>query len=151
MEQALIACRAIHFVAAMIVFGGSAFRFYAIEDGDPDLLAAIEEWLGQLLWLAASAALLSALALVPITAGTMAGSAAAALDPRTISAVLWQTGFGRIWQWHLLAAALLVMVCTIRSAPPFYRMVLAAFLLASLGWVGHATIGRNGAGIAHQI
>src|SRR3954447_17574739 len=150
MEQTLLAYRAVNFIAAMLVFGGAAFRFYALEDGDPDLLAAFEAWLGKFLLLAASAALLSALALVPLTAGMMAGSAAA-LDWSTISAVLGQTGFGRVWRWHLLAAALLVILCTIRPAPLFYRMVLAALLVASLGWVGHATIGRNGTGIAHEV
>ena len=61
-----------------------------------------------------------ALALLPIIGGMMAGSASAALDWRTISAVLWQTGFGRVWRWHLFAAALLVVVCAIRPAPPGY-------------------------------
>src|SRR5438105_711576 len=128
MEQALIACRAVHFVAAMLVCGGAAFRFYALDEGDPDLLALFEAWLGKLLLLAALAALLSALALVPITASMMAGSAAA-LDAKTVAAALWQTGFGRAWRWHLVAAALLVVSCAIRPAPPVCRMVLAAFLL----------------------
>ena len=107
--------------------------------------------LGELLLVAASVAFLSALALVPIIGGTMAGSASAALDWTDDLGGAVQTSFGRIWRWHLLAAALLVVVCAIRPVRPCYRMVLAAFLLASLGWVGHATIGEGRIGIAHEV
>ena len=35
MDDALIACRAVHFVAAMLVFGGAAFRLYASKAAIP--------------------------------------------------------------------------------------------------------------------
>src|SRR4051812_24776187 len=111
MDDALIACRAIQFASAMLVFGGAAFRFYAIKGSDRDALATLDARFRGLLLVAASVAFLSGLALVPIIGGTMAGSVAAALDWETISAVLLETDFGRVWCWHLLAAALLVVVC----------------------------------------
>jgi len=72
------------------------------------------------------------------TTANMAGSAGAALDPDTIGKVLFGTGFGRAWCWHLSFAALTIGAC---FAPnPRWRMpailVLALLLLLSLGWVG---------------
>jgi copper resistance protein D len=88
---------------------------------------------------------------VPIIGGTMAGSAAAALDWETISAVLLQTSFGRVWCWHLFAAALLVVTCAVRAVRPGYDAALAALSLASLGWVGHVAIGEGRIGIAYAV
>jgi len=70
------------------------------------------------------------------TTANMAGSAGAALDPDTIGKVLFGTGFGRAWCWHLSFAALTIGAC---FAPnPRWRMpailVLALLLLLSLGW-----------------
>ena len=81
----------------------------------------------------------------------MTGSASAALDWITISAVLLRTSFGRVWRWHLLIAAFLVVACAVRRVRPAYRAVLGGLLLASLGWVGHATIGEGRIGLAHEI
>jgi len=151
MDDALIACRAIQFASAMLAFGGAAFRLYAIEGGDPDALAEFDTRLGGLLLVAALIAFLSGLALVPIIAGTMAGSVSAVFDWTTISAALLRTSFGRVWRWHLFAAALLVAVCAVRPVRPGYSVALAAFSLASLGWVGHAMIGEDRFGIAYGV
>src|SRR4051794_16335872 len=151
MDDALIACRAVQFASAMLAFGGAAFRLYAIEGGDRDALATFDARLRGLLLVAASVALLSGLALVPIIGGTMAGSVSAALDWETISAVLLQTSFGQVWRWHLFAAALLVVACAVRAVRPGYSAALAALSLASLGWVGHAVIGENRIGIAYAV
>ena len=151
MDDALVACRALQFTAAMLAFGGAAFRLYTVAGGDRDVAATFDAWLGRLLPVAALIALLSGLALVPIIGGTMAGSALAALDWKTISAVVLHTSFGRVWRWHLLAAALLVVVCWARPARLGYSAVLAALTLASLGWVGHALIGEGRIGIAYAV
>src|SRR4051794_36897702 len=151
MDDALIACRAIQFASAILAFGGAAFRLYAVEGGDPDALAVFDAWLGGLLLVSALIAFLSGLALVPIIGGTMAGSASALFDWTTISAVLLQTSFGRVWQGHLFAVALLVVVCALRPVRPGYSVALAAFSLASLGWVGHALIGEGRIGTAYGV
>ena len=150
MDDALIACRAVQFASAMLAFGGAAFRLYAIERGDPDVLAAFDTRLRGLLLVVGIIALLSGLALVPIIGGTMAGSVSAAFDRTTISAVLFETSFGRVWWWHLLAAALLVAAArSDRCGLPTPRS--AALLLASLGWVGHAMIGEDRFGTAYGV
>jgi len=151
MDDVLIACRAVQFASAMLTFGGAAFRLYAVEGGDPEALATFDAWLRGLLLVSALIAFLSGLTLVPIIGGTMAGSASAVFDWTTILAVLLQTSFGRVWRWHLLAASLLVVICAVRPVRPGYRVALAAFLLASLGWVGHAMIGEDRIGIAYAV
>jgi putative copper resistance protein D len=135
----------------MLAFGGTAFRLYAVDGQDPDTLAAFDSWLARLVLVAALTALLSGLMIVPIIGGTMAGSVSAALDWKTISAVLLRTSFGRVWRWYLLAAALLVVVCAVRPVRPGYSAVLAAFTLASVGWVGHAVIGESRIGVAYGV
>jgi hypothetical protein len=84
MDEAIIACRAVHFVSVMLVFGGAAFRLYAVESPDLGVIAVLDARLRALLLVSAVVALLSALALVPSVASRMAGSSAAALDWKTI-------------------------------------------------------------------
>jgi putative copper resistance protein D len=65
--------------------------------------------------------------------------------------VLFDTGFGRVWRWHLLIAGLLVLACAVRQARPAYRAALGALLLASLGLVGHAVAEQGWVGLSHEI
>src|SRR5262249_51238261 len=81
----------------------------------------------------------------------MAGSAAAALGWKTISAGLRGTSFGRVWRWRLVIAALLVPVCAVRWVPPGYRVGLSGRLRASVGWGGHAADEPGAAGLGHEI
>jgi putative copper resistance protein D len=87
------------------------------------------------------------------TTANMAGSASAALDPDTISKVLFATSFGRVWCWHLVFAVLAIGVCLAPRAR--WRMpailVLSLLLLVSLGWVGHAVEGQGVTRFVHQI
>ncbi len=84
--------------------------------------------------------------------GSVAGPASAAFDPAPLGAVLFDTGFGAVWRWRLLLAAMLVAVCL---RPRWRRstllLLLSGVLLASLGRVGHATMGEGAKGIAHKV
>jgi len=86
-------------------------------------------------------------------AANMAGTAAAALDPDTISKVMLGTSFGRVWCWHLFFALVLIGACLVPRVS--WRMpailVLSLLLLVSLGWVGHAVEGQGAARLVHQI
>jgi len=95
-------------------------------------------------------ALISALALLLCQAAAMAGSPAAA-DVATVSAVLLETRFGRVWRWHLLLAAILVLACLGRQLLRPVVLLLSLGLLASLGWVGHAAMDDGLARIAHEL
>jgi putative copper resistance protein D len=91
-------------------------------------------------WLAA-VALLSGIAWALLITASMAGSAAAAFDPDTVSLVLGHTFFGQVWRWHLLInAVLLALLFTPwRSSTPL-RLGLSALLLATLAPVGHGAM-----------
>src|SRR5437588_191142 len=106
MNEVLYACRFVQFTAAMVIFGASSFQFYALAGGDasaaPSILAGFHAWLGRMTLSTAIIALVSALALLLCQAAAMAGSPAAATDPATVTAVLFETRFGRVWLWHLL-------------------------------------------------
>src|SRR6202030_443859 len=153
----VIFSRLLQFTAVIVVFGCGAFRVYGL-GGDtaaafPCALAVFDAWFGRVTLVAAIVALLSALTLLLAVTANMAGSAAAALDPDTISAVLFDTSFGRVWCWHLLFAVLLIGASL---APlPRWRMtailVLSLLLLISLGWVGHAAMDQGAAKLGHEL
>src|SRR5689334_10666301 len=102
-RYALYASRFIGFGTAMVLFGASAFRYYAL---DGDALASVARpafgrWFGRVSLLTAILALVSAVALLLCQSAAMAGAPRAALDPATVAAALFETRFGRIWQFHL--------------------------------------------------
>src|ERR1700687_642753 len=109
MDEALYACRFVQFAAAMLIFGTASFLIYALLGGQirgpPGLLAGLDAWVGHVVLAAALVALISAMALVLCQTAAMVGSPAAAIDFATVTAVLFETRFGRVWCWHLLLAA----------------------------------------------
>ncbi len=156
MHEALVVLRLVHFAAAMAGFGGAAFRLYAL-DGEAAreaaaALASFDRWLARVLRTGALVMLVSALAIVPCVAALMAAEASAALDPATVAEVLSATAFGRVWCWHLLFAALLLVSAGVAGQPRrSLTLAFAALALASLGWVGHAAGGGGWIGIGHEI
>jgi copper resistance protein D len=157
MEEVLYACRFVQFAAAMAIFDASSFRFYALAGGDtgaaPSILAGFDAWLGRMTLSTAIIAFVSALALLLCQAAAMAGSSpAAAIDPATVTAVLFETRFGRVWLWHLLIAILLVFACLSRprGRQPII-LIFSLLLLASLGWIGHAAMDEGPARVAHEL
>ena len=156
MAEALIALRFIHFAAAMASFGVAGFRLYAFA-GEARVAggarAAFDRQLARLTLASAVLTLLSALAMVPCVAGSMAGSLASGFDPRVLEAVLLGTGFGHAWCLHLALAVLLVALAALpeRYEFPGATATLALLVLASLGWVGHAAMEEGAAGTAHRL
>jgi copper resistance protein D len=148
MTEAWIAARFIHFAAAMAAFGIGAFRIYAFTGGT----AALDRQLARAMLIAAFLALLSALAIVPSIAVEMTGSDTAAFDPSSWQAVLVDTGFGKVWCWHLgFAVALALLSATSRQRWLSAAATVAALLLlASLGLTGHAAMDMGG-GATHEI
>src|SRR3984893_15849242 len=155
MDEALYACRFVQFTAAMLIFGTAAFRVYALAGSDAGaasiILAGFDACFGRVLLVASLVALISAIALLLCQAVAMAGSPAAAADVATVSAVLLETRFGRVWCWHLLLAAILVLACLGRQLWRPVVLLLPLGLLASLGWVGHAAMDDGPARIAHEL
>ena len=145
MDEALYACRFVQFTAAMLIFGTAAFRVYALAGSDTRaasrILAGLDGWVRHVVLAAALVALISAIALLLCQAAAMAGSSPASIDPATVTAVLFETRFGRVWYWHLLLATTLVLVCL--DQPPRRQpviLIVSLLLLASLSWIGHAAM-----------
>jgi putative copper resistance protein D len=137
MSEALVLCRFVHFIVVLMLFGAGLFRPLLLKDEAPQVdrhLARLARWL-------AAVALLSGIAWALLITASMAGSAAAAFDPDTVSLVLGHTFFGQVWRWHLLInAVLLALLFTPwRSSTPL-RLGLSALLLATLAPVGHGAM-----------
>lgn len=129
----LVAARWVHYCSASILFGISAYAIY-VPHG-----VAIERWV---IRLAASAALISAVAWFGCEAIAISGDPRAAFDPAILTAVLTQTTFGRLWIFRLLLAlALVVGVFCKRIRWKHSAAALACasgLLLVSLCGTGHA-------------
>jgi putative copper resistance protein D len=153
----LIVSRLLQFAAVIVVFGCGAFRLYGLAfdttTTSANALVTFDTWVWRVTIVGAIVALLSGVSLLLAVTANMAGSAAAALDPNTISTVLFDTSFGLVWCWRLLFAFLLIGACLAplarRRMPAI--LVLSLLLLVSLGWVGHAVEGQGVARFVHQI
>jgi putative copper resistance protein D len=153
----LIVSRLLQFAAVIVVFGCGAFRLYGLAfdttTTSANALVTFDTWVWRVTIVGAIVALLSGVSLLLAVTANMAGSAAAALDPNTISTVLFDTSFGLVWCWRLLFAFLLIGACLAplarRRVPAI--LVLSLLLLVSLGWVGHAVEGQGVARFVHQI
>ncbi len=157
MAELLIFSRLLHFAAVIVVFGCGAFRLYGLAVDTPTTsagaLITFDAWFWRVTIVGAIVTLLSGLSLLLAVTATMAGSAAAALNLHTISTVLFDTSFGRVWCLRLLFAFILIGACLAPLAR--WRMpailALSLLLLVSLGWVGHAVEGRPMPRLVHQI
>jgi putative copper export protein/mono/diheme cytochrome c family protein/peroxiredoxin len=160
MTDLLIAARAVHFAAAVLLFGGFVFLVSVARPaflGTSEAVRAerielhrrliqIAAWglaafiVSDLLWLAVQSANLSA---VPL------GSV---LHRETLGTVLGETLFGRVWRIRFgLAIVLAVVVTQFRKQSGdrdwavlgIWGIALAGGLLASLAWTGHAAAGQG--------
>jgi putative copper resistance protein D len=144
----LALCRFAHILAAMLVFGASAYlRLYAPAELRRYLSPATKG-----LAVAASLVALAAAALwLALEAAAMADDWGAAADPGAVATVLADTDFGHAWGLHMaLAGALVVAVLRAPRDGWTAIAVLSGLTLASLGLVGHAAMQAGLAGVLHR-
>ena len=133
----LAVCRFAHFLAAMLVFGSSAYLWlYAPQD----LRRALSPRIRGLAVAASPIAFATACVWLSLEAASMADDLGAATNLETISAVLTDTAFGRAWIVHIILAAALVVVVFAWSERWTAIAILSGLMLASLGLVGHAAM-----------
>jgi putative copper resistance protein D len=165
---ALALCRFIHFMAAMLAFGMSAYLWAFAPER---LKLALSPIARRLALIASLVALVTAIAWLALESASMADEWSAATDPDAIGAVLTDTAFGHVWAAHLVLAAALVAVVVLESsarashekpastfsqrAPgPHARWaatsLVSGALLASLGFVGHAAMQSGAEGVLHR-
>ena len=144
----LALCRFAHFMAAMLVFGSSAFlALYAPKN----LRRALSAGLRRLALAASLIALATAALWLALEAASMADDWGAATDPGMIAAVLTDTEFGEAWIAHLALAAALVAAAVFAPRDGWGAIaVLSGLTLASLALVGHAAMQTGLEGILHR-
>jgi putative copper resistance protein D len=154
METALIISRFAQFAGVMLLFGTSLFRLCIGDEGDDQ---AVARWYGRVLTLAAIVTILSSFAWLGVTAGMMSGAWAGAENIGILRTVLFQTQFGKVWQWNLASAAILLGVIVVPKNAHRGRLStvlilgLSGFLAATCAWTGHAVMHRGLAGIIHPL
>jgi copper resistance protein D len=147
-DAVLLVVRFVHFWAVFGLFGTALFGLYA----GGAARALVGPKLGGPVALMSVAALLSGIIWLLVEAAHFGGDWGAAGDADTVSAVMFQTGFGKLWLWRLLLAAALLPIVTMERGPARDGLLLAvsAMLAGSLGLTGHAAMDTGARGILHQ-
>jgi putative copper resistance protein D len=144
-DGSLIVVRAAHFAATSLVVGTLAYHFLVLR---PTARAAsvdagaLEQQCVALCWLGFAVAVLSGALWLVLEIGTMSGlSLADAIDEGMVPVILVRTQFGRVAIVRACLAILLagfLLLAAHRSGARWTSLVLAAGLLGSIAWTGHA-------------
>jgi putative copper resistance protein D len=139
-----IAVRFAHFASVMLLFGASAFLAAL---APPGLRMTLEPLIGRIIAIASFAAAATAIFWLQLQGGAFTEDWGEAINPDLLSAVLFDTAFGRVWQARLVIALCLVLLAFWRGRKsPWLVAALAGLFLASLGLVGHAAMRSGAAG-----
>jgi putative copper resistance protein D len=144
MDALLAAVRALHFAAAILLFGQFVHRAVVAPEGQlPRAFARVSTWailvffVSAVLWLGLEAVSMSGL------------PPAEALGAGTLTAVATHTLFGRVWLARVALASALALTLVVLHRRPAHRgaqisgAALAALVLASIAGEGHALAGRG--------
>jgi len=151
LSEITVAVRFVHYAAAAALFGELAFLVWIARPGEesPRLRARtlrVAAWCLALV-------LVSGSAWLAIEAVRMSGlPPERALNGETLGTVLFQTLFGRVWVVRFALAAALAATLFLsrrRAALDAASAFLAAGLLLSLAWAGHAAAERGGDRLVH--
>ncbi|MDB5362229.1 MAG: yebZ [Rhodospirillales bacterium] len=147
-DTVLLLVRFVHFWAVFGLFGTALFGLYA----GSAARALIGPRLGGPVALMSVAALASGIVWLLVEAAHFGGDWAACCDADTLTAVVFETGFGKLWLWRLLLAAALLPIVTMERGPARDGLLIAvsAMLAGSLGLTGHAAMDLGWRGVAHQ-
>lgn len=147
MPIVIVACLFLHYAAAMTIFGAATFQL-AMARADA---VGVDGRLRPVLLALWAVLVASGIALLMVNAGAMGGSWDDAVDVDTIATVLFETGFGEVWQWHLALILLAgVALWRMRSGGPWV-VAAAMLILASLALVGHAAMREGLPGGLHRL
>jgi putative copper resistance protein D len=140
-EDGLVLSRFVHFSALLFAFGVSFFPLYAFSTRKPLAAFNIRSRFKTSLLSACFIALASGLPWLVFTAASMADSLSEAFSSSTLIAVLGESGFGRVWTFHV---GLVISLCILAGLDHWHRRssailiaVLSGACLASLALTGH--------------
>jgi len=146
----LVAARAVHFAAMMLLEGAIVFHFLIavpiLRAADGEELRALRRLLTWTVWLGLLVGVVSGAAWLVLLAGRIRDLAPAeALSQGVAWTVLTQTRFGETWQVRSILAVLVAasMFAGNRGSPNSERwggaipIILAVSLIGALAWAGH--------------
>jgi putative copper resistance protein D len=149
LDQALCLCRLLHFTAAFLLFGASAF-LWAI--APPDAVARLAKRLWPVISLSLFVIAGTAIGWLLLAAGEMGEGWGDILNVGVVKDVLLGTAFGRVWQLRLGFVFLLIAVAALSRRQLWRNMALAgALVLGSLGFVGHAAMETDKTALPHEL
>jgi putative copper resistance protein D len=137
-DEALVLCRWLQFASAMLLFGISIFQSTLA----PAALAhVLDRPLRQLSKAEAIVVLATMVVWLLLASGEMGEGWTDVWNPSAVGSVLLDTDFGRVWQWRVGFAVVLLGVLVFgREDHWLAAALLAALTLGSLGLVGHAVM-----------
>ncbi len=148
MNALLASARAVHFAAAMWLFGelvlACALSAWRGRDGPTGPVAALHRRLPPVARSSIAIGVASAFAWLAAAAATMSGvPLPQAIEPETLGTVLVGTLFGKVWIARLgLALVLLIALWPRNTGRGGWRLafstIVAGVYLAALAWTGHA-------------
>jgi putative copper resistance protein D len=149
LDQALVLCRLLHFTAAFLLFGASAF-LWAI--APPEAVGRLAKRLWPVMGLSLFVIACTAIGWLLLAAGEMGEGWGDTLNVSVVQNVLLGTAFGRVWQFRLGFIFLLIAVAALSRRQPWRNMALAgALVLGSLGFVGHAAMEADMTALPHEL
>ena len=160
MNSLLVASRALHFAAVLLMFGGLALALVVVgpatrssQPAAGDVNERVRGFLRAAGWWGLGLSLLSGVVWLFLEAALMSGQPIAEVTRGgTLWLVLTGTGFGRVWMWRFGIAAALVALMFAQVAATrdrsslkgtWLELALAGGYLASLALVGHAADGQG--------
>ena len=166
MTNLLYYARAVHFAASISAAGVVFFVVFIAEPAlrktrnGARVIASLRSWLAWIAWTSLALAVLSGVAWLFLTAASMSGQPVSEVLPQ---GVLWivvsQTDFGNDWLARFVLACLLaaafVPLFSAMGAPSLRlktaAVILAAALVGSLAFAGHAIGGEGVEGVVHPL
>jgi putative copper resistance protein D len=149
MPTALVICRLLHFAATMLLFGAGAFLWALVPT---ELARAVIGPVRRMIAVAIVVAAITTMAWIGLEAAQMGDGWIDGVNPGVLADVLLDTAFGRVWQWRLGLALVLVGALAFRRHDRWAFVVpVSALLLASLGLTGHAIMQSGQVGALHRI
>ena len=145
----MLICRFLHFSAAMLLLGTSAFVGTMMP---PSLRRELDRPLRRMTVALLLIAVLTSLAWFGIDAAEMGNGWSDAISPDNLVAVVTGTEFGAVWMWHLAIMVALVLAYVFGGSHRWLMLTaLSTLFLASLGLVGHAAMFEGALGTLQRL
>jgi putative copper resistance protein D len=148
-DELIVAARGVHFTAVVLLFGAPMFRL-CVEPRGRDAIVPVPA----IALSAAVVALLSALGWFVGLAAELAGDWSEAFSGDTLSALTFDTRFGRLWIARLALIVAIIGLCAVRRwsrRKDIALLVLSVLVTASLAGVGHGMEGRGALAPLHAL